>query len=299
MHRRGAQRALPRREASSGFVRQVPAFSKHGRHPSKNDQVITHRRASLVVESRYVVDMPRDVRILHGGELALEVAAEVEAALRSKSIATQVFQLGKYRNAGFDIVDVSSPEATTTAVEDAPRDNNASRDDDPSTSPLYLFVVETYEFENPGAGAVTLLRDLLAAAKKSKDTTKQWEVRMVDDEWSGFTDRDTRTADPITNAYDGTRARLISDDGNTRKLKRVQYATIAVGDNDATRARAAFRSKQCSASDCNQAGQLFDKLFSSTGGVRVASRLEIDVSRDTVREQVEAWMGGEIGAHYS
>jgi hypothetical protein len=43
-----------------------------------------------------------------------------------------------------------------------------------------VLVVETAEFENPADGAVTLLRDLLAANKKSRTTPRRWAVRSVE-----------------------------------------------------------------------------------------------------------------------
>ena len=67
-------------------------------------------------------------------------------------------------------------------------------------------------------------------------------------------------------------------------------AVVAVWDTDAMPERAAFRSKQNGASDCNQAGQLADRLFAARGGVRIAPRLEMDVSRDAARAQTEEWV---------
>ena len=62
--------------------------------------------------------------------------------------------MADYLTSGFDLVDVS--EAPETPLETA--------------SHAYVLVVETAEFENPADGAVTLLRDLLAANKKTKTT---------------------------------------------------------------------------------------------------------------------------------
>ena len=56
------------------------------------------------------------------------------------------------------------------------------------------------------------------------------------------------------------------------------------------RAGAAFRSKQHCASDCNQAGQLADRLFAASGGIRIAPRLEMDVSRDAAEAQTNEWV---------
>lgn len=74
----------------------------------------------------------------------------------------------------------------------------------------------------------------------------------------------------------------------------MRYAVVAVGDNDATMERAAFRSKQNCASDCNQAGALLDRLMLASGGLRVCARLEIDVSRDTTETRVTAWVTEKV-----
>ncbi len=44
---------------------------------------------------------------------------------------------------------------------------------------FFVFVVETGEFENPADGAVSFIRDLMAACGKTRSTTKVWEARRV------------------------------------------------------------------------------------------------------------------------
>lgn len=53
--------------------------------------------------------------------------------------------------------------------------------------------------------------------------------------------------------------------------------------------RAAFRSKQNTAADCNQAGQVVDRALDALGGVRICSRCEIDAARDVMKTDVEEW----------
>ena len=198
--------------------------------------------------------MVSEIRVLHGGDIAREVARGLVSCLASRSRPTRVFEMADYLTSGFDLVDVS--EAPETPLETA--------------SHAYVLVVETAEFENPADGAVTLLRDLLAANKKSKTTPRRWEVRSV--ETSDATKRET--ASPQTRT----------------EPRRARFAVVAVGDTDVMAERAAFRSKQHCASDCNQAGQLADRLFAASGGVRIAPRLEMDVSRDAAEAQTNEWV---------
>ena len=203
--------------------------------------------------------MVPEIRVLHGGDIAREVAQGLVSCLASRARPTRVFEMADYLTSGFDLVDVS--EAPETSPE--------------TTSHAYVLVVETAEFENPADGAVTLLRDLLAANKKSKTTPRRWEVRSVE------------------NASQETTRKTASDATETRTepmTRRVRFAVIAVGDTDVMAERAAFRSKQNCASDCNQAGQLADRLFAACGGVRIAPRLEMDVSRDAAEAQTKEWV---------
>ena len=112
--------------------------------------------------------MVPEIRVLHGGEIAREVARDLASCLASRSRPTRVFEMADYLTSGFDIVDVS--DAPETAPETSPE----------TASHAYVLVVETAEFENPADGAVTLLRDLLAANKKSKTTPRRWAVRSVE-----------------------------------------------------------------------------------------------------------------------
>ena len=206
-----------------------------------------------------------DVHVLHGGDIAREVANGLAASLESFSRPTKVFAMADYVTSGFDIVDVS--EEGTDAIPETSS----------SSTRAYVLVVETSEFENPADGAVTFLRDLLAADKKTKTTPKRWEVRSVVGEgWS--------SSGPRGESSDDTSR----ETSNARSTMR--YAVIAVGDTDVMAERAAFRSKQNSASDCNQAGQLCDRLLKNRGGEKICARLEIDVSRDLVESQTETWV---------
>ena len=211
--------------------------------------------------------MVSEIRVLHGGDIAREVARGLVSCLASRSRPTRVFEMAEYLTSGFDLVDVS--EAPETPLETA--------------SHAYVLVVETAEFENPADGAVTLLRDLLAANKKTKTTPRRWEVRSVENAPKPETTRKTASSSDAS-SYATTEART------EPMTRRVRFAVIAVGDTDVMAERAAFRSKQHCASDCNQAGQLADRLFAASGGVRIAPRLEMDVSRDAAEAQTNEWV---------
>ena len=90
--------------------------------------------------------MVPEIRVLHGGDIAREVAQGLVSCLASRARPTRVFEMADYLTSGFDLVDVS--EAPETSPE--------------TTSHAYVLVVETAEFENPADGAVTLLRDPVA-----------------------------------------------------------------------------------------------------------------------------------------
>jgi hypothetical protein len=64
--------------------------------------------------------MVPEIRVLHGGEIAREVARDLASCLASRSRPTRVFEMAAYLDSGFDIVDVSdapetAPETSTTA----------------------------------------------------------------------------------------------------------------------------------------------------------------------------------------
>jgi sulfite reductase alpha subunit-like flavoprotein len=77
-------------------------------------------------------------------------------------------------------------------------------------------------------------------------------------------------------------------------MSMVAYAVLAVGDTDAMPERAMYRSKQNTAGDCNQAGQLADKVMKQLGGERMCPRGEIDVARDQVERDVAAFIDKKL-----
>ena len=264
------------RKRSSLFVQNVETFESC---PSSARvlRLEEHRQSALFEAQRATLGplspsprvsaMVSEIRVLHGGDIAREVARGLVSCLASRSRPTRVFAMADYLTSGFDLVDVS--EAPETPLE--------------SASHAYVLVVETAEFENPADGAVTLLRDLLAANKKTKTTPRRWEVRSVENAPKPETTRKTASSSDAS-SYATTEART------EPMTRRVRFAVIAVGDTDVMAERAAFRSKQHCASDCNQAGQLADRLFAASGGVRIAPRLEMDVSRDAAEAQTNEWV---------
>jgi hypothetical protein len=181
---------------------------------------------------------------------------QIAATFASCALDTGAFvtlhDLGRYRESGLDLHDLRDCD---------------SRDDAPAARGVaHVFVVETAEHENPADEAVTFIRDALAAQKKNRETDAEWRFRYIP---RGAVDSTSPSAAPAP-----------------------AYAVVAVGDADVVAERAAFRSKQTPASDCNQAGQLADAAVAACGGRRLAPRLEIDFSKGEERadEDVEAWM---------
>ena len=264
------------RKRSSLFVQNVETFESC-RSSARVLRLEEHRQSALFEAQRATLGplpasprvsaMVSEIRVLHGGDIAREVARGLVSCLASRARPTRVFEMADYLTSGFDLVDVS--EAPETSPE--------------TTSHAYVLVVETAEFENPADGAVTLLRDLLAANKKTKTTPRRWEVRSVENAPKPETTRKTASSSDAS-SYATTEART------EPMTRRVRFAVIAVGDTDVMAERAAFRSKQHCASDCNQAGQLADRLFAASGGVRIAPRLEMDVSRDAAEAQTNEWV---------
>jgi len=262
------------RKRSSLFGKNVETFESR-RSSARVLRLEEHRQSALFEAQRATLGplpasprvsaMVSEIRVLHGGDIAREVARGLVSCLASRSRPTRIFEMAEYLTSGFDLVDVS--EAPETPLETA--------------SHAYVLVVETAEFENPADGAVTLLRDLLAANKKTKTTPRRWEVRSVENASQETT---RKTASSSDASSDATEART------EPMTRRVRFAVIAVGDTDVMAERAAFRSKQHCASDCNQAGQLADRLFAASGGVRIAPRLEMDVSRDAAEAQTNEWV---------
>jgi len=207
---------------------------------------------------------PRALRILHGGPIAREVASHVAAAANAAAdgaLAAEVFELAEYPDAGLDIVRLG-------VVDD---DDDDARVDARSRDVIYVLVVETAEFENPADESVTFIRDCLAASKKNRAagaaagdddraSPSRWRIRRVDDD-------DVGSAAPVP----------------------VAYAVVAVGDTDAMPERAAFRSNQNTAADCNQAGALADDAVKRLGGTRVTPRRYLDAARDELDVAAAAW----------
>lgn len=141
-------------------------------------------------------------------------------------------------------------------VDDAERKSAASL----ATSTTYVLVVETVEFENPAEGAVPLIKELLAATKKNRKGEGNWGIRR----------------------------------GVAESQRRPVFTVVAVGDTDCMMERAAFRSKQNTAADCNQAGQVVDRAMDGLGAVRCCVRCEIDAARDAIKTDVEGWLKNKL-----
>ena len=130
---------------------------------------------------------------------------------------------------------------------------------DPKTvDEVFLLVIETGEMEEAVGGGITFLRDTMTSVRTNREQRTDW-VRCM---------------------------HIAMNDKTTR----VAYAVLAVGDTDAMPERAMYRSKQNTAADCNQAGQLADKVMEQLGGVRLCPRGEIDVARDEVERDVAAFV---------
>ena len=130
---------------------------------------------------------------------------------------------------------------------------------DPKTvDEVFLLVIETGEMEEAVGGGITFLRDTMTSVRTNREQRTDW-VRCM---------------------------HIARDDKTTR----VAYAVLAVGDTDAMPERAMYRSKQNTAADCNQAGQLADKVMEQLGGLRLCPRGEIDVARDELERDVAAFV---------
>ena len=137
---------------------------------------------------------------------------------------------------------------------------------DPKTvDEVFLLVIETGEMEEAVGGGITFLRDTMTSVRTNREQRTDW-VRCM---------------------------HVARDDKTTR----VAYAVLAVGDTDAMPERAMYRSKQNTAADCNQAGQLADKVMEQLGGVRLCPRGEIDVARDEVERDVAAFVDISVEDH--
>ena len=164
--------------------------------------------------------------------------------------------IAKYQEYGIETVDQRDMlDAATIAVLPEP----GWEGPDPKTvDEVFLLVMETGEMEEAVGGGITFLRDTMTSVRTNREQRTDW-VRCM---------------------------HIARDDKTTR----VAYAVLAVGDTDAMPERAMYRSKQNTAADCNQAGQLADKVMDQLGGVRLCPRGEIDVARDEVERDVAAFI---------
>ena len=164
--------------------------------------------------------------------------------------------IAKYQEYGIETVDQRDMlDAATIAVLPEP----GREGPDPKTvDEVFLLVIETGETEEAVGGGITFLRDTMTSVRTNREQRTDW-VRCM---------------------------HMARNDKTTR----VAYAVLAVGDTDAMPERAMYRSKQNTAADCNQAGQLADKVMEQLGGVRLCPRGEIDVARDEVERDVAAFI---------
>ena len=164
--------------------------------------------------------------------------------------------IAKYQEYGIETVDQRDMlDAATIAVLPEP----GREGPDPKTvDEVFLLVMETGEMEEAVGGGITFLRDTMTSVRTNREQRTDW-VRCM---------------------------HIARDDKTTR----VVYAVLAVGDTDAMPERAMYRSKQNTAADCNQAGELADKVMEQLGGVRLCPRGEIDVARDEVERDVAAFI---------
>lgn len=82
----------------------------------------------------------------------------------------------KYVDSGIDIEDLNKRDDDVD-FDDTPLDTERSAALARTTSTVHLFVTETAEFENPADGAVTFIRDLMAASKKNRAGQGNWGLR--------------------------------------------------------------------------------------------------------------------------
>ena len=187
-----------------------------------------------------------------------QVADVVAYRMKDQSVfqLVKVGDIAKYKEYGIETVDYQDMlDAGTKAV--LPHTGSS----DPKTvDEVFLLVMETGEMEEAVGGGITFLRDAMACVKINRENRSQGNF-----EHDMF---------------------IVRDD----KMSMVAYAVLAVGDTDAMPERAMYRSKQNTAGDCNQVGQLADKVMKQLGGVRVCPRGEIDVARDEVERDVAAFI---------
>ncbi len=187
-----------------------------------------------------------------------QVADVVAYRMKDQSVFqhVKVGDIAKYKEYGIETVDhCEMLDAGTKGVLPHTRSSDIKTVDE-----VFLLVMETGEMEEAVGGGITFLRDAMACVKTTRDNRSQGDY-----EHDMF---------------------IVRDD----KMSELMYAVLAVGDTDAMPERAMYRSKQNTAGDCNQAGQLADKVMKKLGGVRVCPRGEIDVARDQVERDVAAFI---------
>ena len=187
-----------------------------------------------------------------------QVADVVAYRMKDQSVFqhVKVGDIAKYKEYGIETVDhCEMLDAGTKGVLPHTRSSDIKTVDE-----VFLLVMETGEMEEAVGGGITFLRDAMACVKTTRDNRSQGDY-----EHDMFIVRDDKMSD-------------------------VMYAVLAVGDTDAMPERAMYRSKQNTAGDCNQAGQLADKVMKQLGGERVCPRGEIDVARDQVERDVAAFI---------
>ena len=187
-----------------------------------------------------------------------QVADVVAYRMKDQSVFqhVKVGDIAKYQEYGIETVDhCEMLDAGTKGVLPHTRSSDIKTVDE-----VFLLVMETGEMEEAVGGGITFLRDAMACVKTTRDNRSQGDY-----EHDMF---------------------IVRDD----KMSEVMYAVLAVGDTDAMPERAMYRSKQNTAGDCNQAGQLADKVMKQLGGERVCPRGEIDVARDQVERDVAAFI---------
>lgn len=187
-----------------------------------------------------------------------QVADVVAYRMKDQSVFqhVKVGDIAKYKEYGIETVDhCEMLDAGTKGVLPHTRSSDIKTVDE-----VFLLVMETGEMEEAVGGGITFLRDAMACVKTTRDNRSQGDY-----EHDMF---------------------IVRDD----KMSELMYAVLAVGDTDAMPERAMYRSKQNTAGDCNQAGQLADKVMKQLGGERVCPRGEIDVARDQVERDVAAFI---------
>ena len=191
-----------------------------------------------------------------------QVADVVAYRMKDQSVFqhVKIGDIAKYKEYGIETVDhCEMLDAGTKGVLPHTRSSDIKTVDE-----VFLLVMETGEMEEAVGGGITFLRDAMACVKTTRDNRSQGDY-----EHDMF---------------------IVRDD----KMSMVAYAVLAVGDTDAMPERAMYRSKQNTAGDCNQAGQLADKVMKQLGGERVCPRGEIDVARDQVERDVAAFIDKKL-----